>query len=139
MGEVAVEIGLENTVDRLMARRGLLNENAVRLVRLRVIAGRGALMLALPQEVVEAVGIDEVRRAVVTYADSRKEERAVAGPVTVSYGDRSATVDCVVLPRGNEPLLGQVPLELMDLLVDCGQRQLIPRPDSSSLPLIALR
>jgi hypothetical protein len=76
---------------------------------------------------------------VVTYADERKEERPVAGLVTLRVANRSASFDCVVGPPASEALLGQIVLERLDLLVDCAQQRLIPRPESPYLPLLNLK
>ena len=100
-------------------------------------------MLVLPQDEVEALGLPEVRKAVVKYADERTEERSVAGPgpvtVTVRVDGRAATVDCIVGPPNSEPLLGHVVLKIMDLLVDPLQQKLAPRPGSPFLPELKLK
>jgi clan AA aspartic protease len=119
--------------------RGILTEEQVRSFNIDVIADTGAVMLVLPQDEVEALGLREIRKAVVRYADERKEERAVAGPVTVRVDGRGATVDCIVGPPNSEPLLGHVVLEIMDLLVDPLQQRLIPRPESPFLPELKLK
>jgi len=139
MGEVKVEVELENTLDSGFARHGALEMEKVRRFRARLLVDSGAIMLALPQDYVEALGLDELGKAVVTYADERKEERPVAGPVTVRVGNRFATVNCVVLPPNAEPLLGQIVLEMTDLLVDCRDQKLIPRPESPFLPELKLK
>jgi len=139
MGEVKVEVKLENTTDRELVLRGILTEDQVRSFNIEVIADTGAVMLVLPQDEVEALGLREIRKAVVRYADERKEERAVAGPVTVRVDGRGATVDCIVGPPNSEPLLGHVVLEIMDLLVDPLQQKLIPRPESPFLPELKLK
>jgi clan AA aspartic protease len=139
MGEVKVEVKLENTTDRELVLRGLLKEEQVRSFNVHLIADTGAAMLVLPQDEVEALGLREIRKAVVRYADERKEERAVAGPVTVRVDGRAATVDCIVGPPNSEPLLGHVVLEIMDLLVDPLQQKLIPRPESPFLPELKLK
>ncbi len=139
MGEVKVEVKLENTTDRELVLRGILTEEQVRSFNIDVIADTGAVMLVLPQDEVEALGLREIRKAVVRYADERKEERAVAGPVTVRVDGRGATVDCIVGPPNSEPLLGHVVLEIMDLLVDPLQQRLIPRPESPFLPELKLK
>ena len=139
MGEVKVEVELENTIDRGMATRGVLNGEEIRHFGARLLVDSGAIMLALPQDYVEALGLDEIGKAVVTYADERKEERPVAGPVTVRVGDRFATVNCVVLPPNAEPLLGQIVIEMTDLLVDCRDQKLVPRPESPFLPELKLK
>ena len=139
MGEVKVEVKLENTTDRELVLRGLLTEDQVRAFSVQVIADTGAVMLVLPQDEVEALGLREIRKAVVRYADERKEERPVAGPVTVRVDGRAATVDCIVGPPNSEPLLGHVVLEIMDLLVDPLQQKLVPRPESPFLPELKLK
>jgi predicted aspartyl protease len=94
----------------------------------------GAMMLVLPQDQVGALGLREVGKTIVTYADERKEERPIAGVVTVRVGNRVASVNCVVGPPNSEPVLGQVILEMMVLLVECGEQKLVPRPESPYLP-----
>ena len=49
--------------------------------------------------------------------------------------DREALVDCVIEPAGRI-LIGQIPLEEMDLIVDPKTGNLIPRPESPDMPLI---
>ena len=139
MGEVKVEVELENTIDRGMATRGALSSEAVRHFSARLLVDSGAIMLALPQDYVEELGLDEMGKAIVAYADERKEERPVAGPVTVRAGNRFATVNCVVLPPNAEPLLGQIVLEMTDLLVDSRDQKLVPRPESPFLPELKLK
>jgi len=139
MGEVKVEVNLENPIDRELVRLGLLTEDQARSFAVRILADTGAVMLVLPQDEVEALGLREVRKAVVRYADERTEERSVAGPVTVRVNGRAATVDCIVGPPNSEPLLGHVVLEIMDLLVDPLQQKLVPRPESPFLPELKLK
>jgi len=139
MGEVKVEVELENAADRELVLRGYLKEEERRSFKVPVLVDSGAVMLVLPQDQVEALGLREVGKAIVTYADERKEERPLAGIVTVRVGNRVASVNCVVGPPNSEPLLGQVVLEMMDLLVDCTQRKLVPRPESPFLPLLKMK
>ena len=95
--------------------------------------------MMVPQDVTEALGLREVRKGVVIYADGRREERSIVGAVTIRVGTRSALLECIVGPPNSDVLLGQMPLEAMDLLVDCGRQQLVPRPESPFLPLLNLK
>jgi predicted aspartyl protease len=139
MGEVKVELELQNYEDRVLANRGLLPESEVRRERARVLVDSRAVMLVLPQDLVEALGLPVLRRAIVTYADERREERDVAGVVTVRVAGRSVQTSCVVGPPGSEPLLGQLILEEADLLVDAANGRLVPRPESPYLPMLKLK
>lgn len=139
MGEVKVEVELENAGDREVFRRGYIREAEIRSLKVPLVVDTGAVMLVLPQDLVEALGLSEVGNVIVIYADERKEERPVAGVVTVRVGNRRMNVDCVVGPPNSEPLLGQVVLETLDLLIDCAQQRLIPRPESPHLPLLKIK
>lgn len=139
MGEVKVEVELENTLDRKLLERGYIKPEAVRAIKVRAVADSGAVMLVLPQDQVEALGLDQTRKVIVMYADERKEERPVAGVVTVRVGNRESITECVVGPPASEPLIGQIVLEAMDLLVDCVEQKLVPRPESPFLPTLKLK
>lgn len=139
MGEVNVELFLENATDRENVKRGLMKEKDVRNLTTKAVVDNGAVMLVLPQHQVEEFGLRELRKAIVTYADERNEERPIAGVVSVRFGKREAIVDCVVGPPGSEVLFGQIPLEAMDLIVDCPRQTLTPRPESPYLPTLKLK
>jgi len=140
MGDVVVEIILENYIDRILSQRGYLEPQKIRTEKIRALADSGCTILALPQDLVERLGL-EIRseKVIVTYADERKEERLVAGILTVRIGERSMETDCVVNPPASDPLLGQIILERLDLLVDCKEGKLVPRPESPYLPMLKLK
>jgi clan AA aspartic protease len=138
MGKVTVEVELENAGDRELYLRNFIPENQIHSAKVSVLADSGAVMLVLPQDLVEELGLREKRKVVVTYADGRKEERPVAGVVTVRVGNRSTEDNCIVGAPNSTPLLGQVILEKLDLLVDCRDQKLVPRPESPFLPLLDL-
>ena len=137
MGEIHANVALENPGDRNHFRRGYGQESDVRRSTVDAIVDTGAVMLVLPQNVVERLGLDQQGTVVVTHADERKEERPLAGPVTVRIGNRSLNTDCIVGPPLSEPLIGQIVLEAMDLIADCTNHTLAPRfPD---YPLLKLK
>ncbi|MCY2987925.1 MAG: clan AA aspartic protease [Planctomycetota bacterium] len=139
MGEVKVKVALENYDDRVVACGGFLAEDQVRSQCVDVLVDSEAVMLVLPQDLVEALGLRTLRKAIVTYADERKEERDIAGVVSVGVAGRKVETNCVVGPPGSEPLLGQIVLEEADLLIDCAHQRLIPRPESPYLPTLKLK
>ena len=139
MAEVKVDVELENTVDQILSRRQALPAADMRRATVRILVDTGAVMLVLPQDLVENLGLEQDGRVIVTYADERREERPVAGPVTVKVGSRTTNVNCVVGPPNSEPLMGQIVLETLDLLTDCVSQKLVPRPESPFLPLLKLK
>lgn len=139
MSEVKVEVELENYNDRVLSDGGHLAESNVRRQHVHVLVDTGAVMLVLPQDLVEALGLTVMGRVIVTYADERREERDTAGVVRVKVDGRKMETRCVVGPPGSEPLLGHIVLEAMDLLVNPVNQCLTPRPDSPYLPTLKVK
>jgi hypothetical protein len=48
--------------------------------------------------------------------------------------NRSMTTESIVLPAGSEILIGQIVLDRLDLIVDCQNQTLIPRPELPIFP-----
>ena len=139
MGEVKVKVELENYGDRELAIHGFLPQDQVRSLAVDVVVDSGAVMLVLPQDLVEALGLRILRKAIVAYADERKVEVDMAGVVSVKVAGRTVETNCLVGPPGSEALLGQTVLEQADLLIDCANQQLITRPGSPYLPTLKVK
>lgn len=139
MGEVVVEVELENFGDRYAFKRGFIRGEEIRSLKTRALVDTGAIMVMLPQDMVEELGLDITRKVIVTYANEQKEERDVAGILNLRIGKRSMGTDCIVGVPGSEPLLGQIVLKELDLIVDCKEKTLSPRPESPYLPLLKLK
>ena len=139
MGEIKVKIGLENFGDRFMYIENKIEEKDIRRYETDAVVDTGAVMLILPQDVVEELGLKILRTVVVTCADERKEERPVAGTVTIKIGKRFMNTDCIVGPPASEALIGQVILEELDLIPDCQKQTLTPRPESPIYPSLKMK
>ena len=111
MGEVRATVLIENGGDAEMARRGILDPATVRRVDADMVVDTGAVVVLLPQDMVEALGVITMDKRIVTLADDRKVEMPIAGPLRLTIFRRSMTTDCLVGPPQCEPLLGQVVLD----------------------------
>lgn len=130
MDTIVVNVGLENAGDRVAYEQGLREASTIRQTEVRGVVDTSAVALALPQNVVERLGLATRGTAVVTYADDRKDERPIVGPVTVRVAGREMNTDAIVVPPFADVLVGQIVLEFLDLIADCRRRTLEPRmPD----------
>jgi predicted aspartyl protease len=130
MGEIKVKIELENYIDRVLAEDKKLKKSEVRKWKMDAIVDTGAVMLMLPQDVVEKLGLRTIRTAVVSYADERREERNIAGGLFFRIGDRDTVTTCIIGPPNCEALIGQIIMEELDLIPDPLRRTIGPRPES---------
>lgn len=78
----------------------------------------GATFMCLTEEIALQLGFDitEVSRQTVTLADGHQLKVPKIAPIEIAFANRAYVTEAVVL--GNEPLIGVIPLEAMDLVVD---------------------
>ena len=138
MGEIVAEIELENALDGELVKTGYLQESKLRRTTVRAIVDTGAMMLTLPKNVVDLLGIGTVRKDSFTLADGSRIELPIAGPLTVRIGDRQMFTSCVVVPAGTHALIGQIVMEEMDLIPDPARETIGPRPRSPEHPGLRL-
>ena len=96
------------------------------------MADTGALMLCIPEKVANRLELETESMREVSVADGRSLRVPYVGPIRVAYGNRFCYVGALVL--GDEVLLGAVPMEDMDLVVDPSRRKLTVDPASPDIP-----
>jgi clan AA aspartic protease len=109
---------LKNTSDVSKAADGIIPGKNVREATVQALVDTGAGTLVINEELRQRLGlrINGLRRAKL--ADGTKQAYQVTEPVDVHWKDRDCTCRALVLPEAEEALLGAIPLEDMDLMVD---------------------
>ena len=124
MGIVHEEITLKNARDVGNAENGLINESEIHQTTVTAMVDTGAGTLIINEELREqlGLGIKGMRRA--TFANEAKEYCKVTEPVEIHWKNRSSFVRALIIPNSSEVLLGAIPLEDMDLMVDPVRQEL---------------
>ncbi|GHU25372.1 hypothetical protein FACS1894172_11220 [Spirochaetia bacterium] len=125
MGTTYDEITLKNTGDVEMKARGLIKESEVRQTTIQVVADTGADTLIINEAVRAALGLRVVGLAEAWLADGANPDCKVTEPVDVHWKERSMTCRPWLIANAPEVLLGAIPLEDMDITVDCKRQQLV--------------
>jgi len=89
----------------------------VREEEIEALVDTGATMLVLPADVVERLGLAAHGAANVRLADGTTR-RVVRVGVRCEILGRDTFCDALVFPAGSTALIGQIPLEALDLIVD---------------------
>ncbi len=126
MGHVYADIELVNSVDLANSKSGIVSEDEIRNFKLNIMVDTGALMLTINENIQEILGLPTVDYRMVQMADGTKMRLPVAGPVEVRFLDRFSVGNAYVLPGDQEPLLGVIPLEEMDLWINPTRNLLAP-------------
>lgn len=115
------------------ARVKLVNARRPDLAAIEVdaLADTGALHLCIPEHIALQLQLDELEKREVTIADGSKRLVSYMGPIIVSVHNRQCFAGAMVI--GNQPLLGAIPMEDMDLVVLPGTRQVGVNPENPNI------
>jgi predicted aspartyl protease len=128
MGRVLTEATIENLGDLLMVQRGLRPPDQVRRITVSdALVDTGSTTLALPIRLIQQLGLTkQFEKRATSTAGTRQV--AVYEPVRLTLQGRDCTVDVMAVPDEVPVLIGQIPLEMLDLVVDLQSRRLIGNP-----------
>jgi clan AA aspartic protease len=129
MGKVVTSAKIENLEDLFAVKKGELQPQNVRSLETPdALVDTGATMLSLPTRMVNQLGLRRLKtRRVRTSAGY--VEAQVCDAVRLTVQGRECTVDVAEAPDVCPVLIGQVPLELLDFLVDPINQRLIGNPE----------
>jgi clan AA aspartic protease len=136
MGKVMQTIKLRNSIDVARAGEGVLDTADIREVEISALVDTGATMLVLPADVVATLGLPAQGTRRVRYANGEVAERPWIGNIEIEILGRKTVCTALVEAAGTTALIGQVPLEELDLLVDPKSRELRVNPLSPDVPLV---
>ncbi len=130
MGLIYANIELINSDDLALVRRGYFAEDQVRRMIVNALVDSGAYMLAINENLRHQLGLLSLDQQIAELADGSKIKLDIVGPVDVRFKNRATTCRAMVLPGDSEILLGSIPMEDMDLLIDPKHQQLILNPQT---------
>lgn len=118
MGLIYANITLVNPVNKLE-------------IQSKALADTGALHLCLPKHLVIQLGLEELEKREVILADGSRQSVAYVGPVKLTFENRSCYIGALVL--GDEILLGAIPMEDLDLVLQPALRKIIVNPENPNM------
>jgi len=138
VGKVVTGAKIENVEDLFAVKNGMLLPEQIRSVEVPdAVVDTGATMLSLPGRLIAELGLERLRtrRARTT---SGVREFGVYGTVQLTVEGRECRVDVAEIPDDCPVLIGQVPLELLDFVVDPVGQRLMGNPEHGGEQMIDL-
>jgi predicted aspartyl protease len=127
MGKVIVKLKLANLFDLELKRRKLL-KGKPRSVEVQALVDTGATRLYLQRSQIRTLGLTETGD-VISKTTNGTRRRAVYAPVRLELMGRTGDFNVVEVDDDVPNLLGQIPLEYLDFIVDPKAQKLIPNPE----------
>lgn len=104
----------------------------LRPITVQAMADSGAVTLCIPEHVAVQLDLSEVETREVTLGDGHVHNVPYTGPVRVQFDNRSCFSGALIL--GDEPLLGAIQMEDMDLVLSPATGRIAVNPASPNIP-----
>ncbi|MSU51150.1 MAG: clan AA aspartic protease [Opitutus sp.] len=127
MRKVFVKLKLTNQADLVLKSRRLLKGRKPRTLEIEALVDTGATRLYLKPSVLRALGLRK-SGTVNSRTTNGDRLRTVYEPVRLELMGRHGDFGVVDIDESVPNLLGQIPLEYLDLIVDSKARMLRPNP-----------
>ncbi|MDP2901615.1 MAG: clan AA aspartic protease [Methylovulum sp.] len=121
------------------AKLRLTNLFSKQHIEVDALVDAGATFMCVTEEIALQLGFDttEACRQVVTLADGHQRKVPKIAPIEITFENRSYVTEAVVL--GNEPLLGVIPIEAMDLIINPSLQTLTINPQHPNYPVALVK
>jgi hypothetical protein len=128
MGKVSVRIKVKNWDDLALLALGERTSQP-RSVETDALVDTGAVKLYLQSSVIQRLGLRPIGTVHSRTMSNRREERRLFSPVDLEIQGRSGRFDVIEVPDALPNVIGRIPLEDMDWVIDSQGRKLIPNPE----------
>jgi len=125
MGLVHAEIILKNAGDVINVRRGYIKEDEIRQTTVTAMVDTGAATLVINEAIRLQLGLALEDTYEAELADGSAQTYGLTESVQIQWKNRKAACQAVVVPNSNDVLLGAIPLEAMDLIINPSKQELI--------------
>lgn len=139
MGITYAEIELISGDDVVLHRRGYIQEDQIKSVKVRAMVDSGSSMLAIPESIKNQLNLLKLDEKQAELADGSILRLEIVGPVEIRFENRITTVRAMVVPNSNVVLLGAIPMQDMDVLIDPKRERLIVNPESPDIARMLLK
>ena len=97
----------------------------------------GAIMMCLPEHIALQLQLKEIEQREVTVADGRRKLVPYAGPLRVTLQNRNSFAGALIM--GDEVIMGAIPMEDMDLIINPTRLLVTVNPASPNFPMAIVK
>ncbi len=134
MGKVVEKVRVTNwgDIERIASSD---RKAAPRSVEVEALVDTGAGLFYLQTSLIKKLGLRQIDTVRSRTMSNLLENRRVCSPVELKIAGRTGIFRVVEIPDTLPNLIGQIPLEELDLVVDLRKRKVVPNPEHPDGPL----
>ena len=118
-----------NAEDLGLARKYIIGDEDVKKVHLNMLVDTGSYNLCINETIQSQLDLPFLEKRKGQLADGIIKEYDLVGPIVLKFKNRQTVCNALVLQGHNEPLLGAIPLDDMDVLIHPLKQELIVNPE----------
>jgi clan AA aspartic protease len=139
MGITYAEVELVSVEDLFLLRRNHISDDQVKRLKVLALVDSGASMMAVTESLKRLLDLPKVDEMQAELGDGSIVQLEVVGPVEVRFQNRRTIVNAMVVPDNGDVLLGAIPMQGLDVLIDPKREQLIVNPESPDIARMLLK
>lgn len=139
MGQISVELDLLNAWELAATRKSMMCQDEVKRISITALVDTGALYFAINENIQEMLQFPVLGKKEFQLANGENIWCDFVHDVGIKFKNRECIVNAIVLPGNAEPLLGALPMEEMDVLIDPRRQELIVNPDHPLYPVFKMK
>ncbi|MEI6184155.1 MAG: clan AA aspartic protease [Bacteroidota bacterium] len=129
MGLVYADLEIINTIDIALAKKSIIGEEEIKSLRVNALVNTGAYNMCINEIIQSQLELPFVEKRTGVLANGEIETYDLVGPLTIKFKNRTTICNALVLPGNNEVLLGAIPMEDMDVIIDPKKQTLEVNPE----------
>jgi clan AA aspartic protease len=137
LGQIYADLELANAVDVDSARRGKIRQDEVRKVTVRALTDSGVYLMVIPEHVTVQLDLLEVEKRECTMADGSTNVLPIVGSMWLRFKNRQTVCFAISAPT-RETLLGSIPMEDLDVILNPRSQTMEVNPENPYMPHIRL-
>ncbi|MBM2813971.1 MAG: hypothetical protein HW421_733 [Ignavibacteria bacterium] len=139
MGLIKANIELFNSYDLISFKKGKIPKNQIKKIKVEALVDTGAYMLCINEKIFHQLELEIIDTRPAQLADGSIRELDVAGPVELHFANRRTITQALILPGDSQVLLGSIPLEDLDVIIEPKTQKLMVNPESPNFATTILK
>jgi clan AA aspartic protease len=122
-----------------MARKHIIGEDEIKKANVTMLVDSGAYNLCINETIQQQLDLPFIEKRKAVMANGTVEEFEVVGPVVLKFKNRRTVCNAFVLQGNNEPLLGAIPMEDLDVIIHPQRQEMIVNPEHPNYAQMKLK
>ncbi len=124
MGLVYADIEIVSAEDVALARKGYIEKEQIKSRTVKALVDSGAYMMCINESIKAQLDLPKISNMEAEMADGTIKTVDVVGPVIINFSNRTTSCNAAVMPGESEVLLGAIPMEDLDVVINLREQTL---------------